>query len=305
MKYFFLLLGFLFSSVSFAQTSQIELEENLRAELGQVNSVYQVREDIIPNILATLKGSAFGNRDLLDQLTIARKKAISVTFSPALTRDSLAFIHFEKVQNDLWVSLSNVSTALDKYPALQSNDNLIKLLSQLEAQENRIQIEKTRYNEAAQRLKTFVEARKEKFDYQFFEDHHDGVAVKVDFKNETPPPTQLHNEEPEPDINDFIEITDEPKPIQNIQKLIVYPEEAKKQALEGKVTFEVLIGKYGEVRKIVIEKADYDIFRKPVIEAMKKVKFTPGKQNGKPVMVWYPQSVVFKLLPNENEPTQH
>jgi len=118
-------------------------------------------------------------------------------------------------------------------------------------------------------------------------------SVKLNLR-QTPP------EEEEPGRDDFIDITEEPHPLQNIQSLIVYPEEAKKSALEGKVMVQILIGRDGEIKKIEILHADYDIFRQPVIDAFKKVKFTPALQGKKPVAIWYTQSINFRLPPADS-----
>jgi TonB family protein len=108
-----------------------------------------------------------------------------------------------------------------------------------------------------------------------------------------PPPVK--EVEKEPSKEDFIDVTDEPKPTQNIQASIVYPEQAKRSNLEGKVTFDALINTDGRVLKVDIEKADYDVFRQPVIDAVMKIRFTPARQNQTPVKVWYTQTVSFKL----------
>ncbi len=104
---------------------------------------------------------------------------------------------------------------------------------------------------------------------------------------------------PEPDKapaeDEFVEYTEEPKPTANIQSLVVYPETAKKANLEGKVTFSALIGKDGRVEKVNIDKADYEMFKQPVIDAVTKVRFTPARQNQTPVRVWYTQVISFKL----------
>lgn len=76
--------------------------------------------------------------------------------------------------------------------------------------------------------------------------------------------------------------------------------------MEGRVSFSMLIGKDGNVRRIVIDHADYDIFRQPVIDAMQKVRFSPAKgEDGKPIMVWYTQSINFKLKTDEDEQDHH
>jgi TonB family protein len=106
----------------------------------------------------------------------------------------------------------------------------------------------------------------------------------------TPPPDNN-----DPGIDEFIDVSEEPKPTENIQGLVKYPETARHGNLEGKVTYNALIGKDGRVEKVVIEKADYDVFKQPVIDALLKTRFTPARQNQTPVKVWYTGTVSFKL----------
>jgi protein TonB len=117
------------------------------------------------------------------------------------------------------------------------------------------------------------------------------------------PPQSVSDDEPSQD--DFIEIDEEPRPLNDIQKLVIYPEDAKRSGLEGKVTCSLLIGKDGNIKRIHIDKADDDIFRQPVLEAWKKVRFSPARKDGKSVQVWYTQAINFKLISNEAEPNQH
>ena len=105
--------------------------------------------------------------------------------------------------------------------------------------------------------------------------------------------------------NDESGFSDAAKSLHNLDDLIVYPEEAKKLGLEGKVTFAVLVDESGKVQKVDIEKADNDIFRQPVIEAVSKIHFPPSRKNGKPTMIWYIKSVLFKLYPEEIKPHQY
>ncbi|MEI8134560.1 MAG: TonB family protein [bacterium] len=109
-----------------------------------------------------------------------------------------------------------------------------------------------------------------------------------------PPPVKAV-EEALPSEEDFVSVDEEPKPTVNIQTLVVYPDQAKRSNLEGKVTFSAMIGKDGKVMKINIDKADYDVFRQPVIDAVSKVRFTPARQNHTPVVVWYTQTINFKI----------
>ncbi len=93
----------------------------------------------------------------------------------------------------------------------------------------------------------------------------------------------------------------DPKPLNNIQKLVEYPEEAKRSQLEGKVTFSALIGKDGNVEKVTIDKASDEIFKQPTIDAVKKVRFSPALgPDGNPARVWYTQTVSFKMPLSES-----
>jgi protein TonB len=103
-------------------------------------------------------------------------------------------------------------------------------------------------------------------------------------------------DEPEPGIDDFIDVTEEPAPIKPIESLVEYPETAKRSGLEGKVIVAALIGKDGAVEKVVVQKADYDIFKQAAIDAMMKARFTPARQNGTPVRVWLSKTITFKLV---------
>lgn len=109
-----------------------------------------------------------------------------------------------------------------------------------------------------------------------------------------PPPPPPPPGDPEQDA--FIpDITQDAKPTQNIQSIVKYPEQARKANLEGKVSFSALIGEDGKVRKVVIDKADYEVFKQPVIDAVMSVRFTPALQNQTPAKVWYSQTVSFKI----------
>lgn len=98
-----------------------------------------------------------------------------------------------------------------------------------------------------------------------------------------------------PDRDAFVDIQDEPKPIQNIQSLVAYPEVAKRSGVEGKVTASVLIGKDGHVEQVHIDKSDNDIFNQAATDALMKARFTPARQNGVPVRVWWTLPIVFRL----------
>jgi protein TonB len=102
-------------------------------------------------------------------------------------------------------------------------------------------------------------------------------------------------QEAEPSKDEFVDVSDEPEPVVPIEKLIQYPEVAKRSGLEGKVVVEALIAKDGHVEKVDVVKSDYDVFKQPAVDAILKAKFTPARQNGVPLRIWITRSIVFKL----------
>lgn len=115
----------------------------------------------------------------------------------------------------------------------------------------------------------------------------------------TSAPTQLHIskpvEEAEPKEGDFVDVSDPPTEITPIQKLVVYPEVARRSGLEGDVQADILIGKDGHVKKVHILKSDYDIFKQAATDALMKATFTPARQNGTPLDVWTTEVIHFRL----------
>jgi protein TonB len=102
-------------------------------------------------------------------------------------------------------------------------------------------------------------------------------------------------EEGDPSKDDFIDVSEEPKPVQDIQKLVVYPPNAQRTNIEGKVVVSALVGEDGRVKKVEVEKSDHPWLDQAAIEAMMKARFTPAKQGDKAVKVWYTQTIIFKL----------
>jgi periplasmic protein TonB len=101
--------------------------------------------------------------------------------------------------------------------------------------------------------------------------------------------------EEEPKEGEFVDVEQEPEPIEPIEKAIQYPEVAKRSGLEGKVELDALIGTDGRVIKVNILKSDFDVFKQAAEEAVKKTRFTPARQNGQPLKVWITRTIRFKL----------
>jgi LemA protein len=125
----------------------VQLDENVKAQLGQLNNVYQQRADLIPNLVETVKGAAIQERGTLTDVISARSRATSMQLTPEALKDPQAFENFQKAQGELGGALSRLMVVVEKYPQLQSQGNFPVLMSQLEGQENRIRVERNRYND--------------------------------------------------------------------------------------------------------------------------------------------------------------
>jgi len=119
------------------------------AAWGEVQNQYQRRADLVPNLVATVKGYAAQEANVLEAVTQARAKATSVTISPEKL-DEQSMHRFEQAQGELSSALSRLLVASERYPDLKSNQNFRDLQAQLEGTENRIAIARRRYIEAVQ-----------------------------------------------------------------------------------------------------------------------------------------------------------
>ena len=134
-----------------AYNSLVSLEENVDSQWANVESAYQRRADLIPNLVETVKGYAAHERETLEGVIEARSKASSVSIDPSnLTEENLA--QFQAAQDQLSSALSKLMVVVERYPDLKANENFLQLQSQLEGTENRINVERNKYNEIA---KTF------------------------------------------------------------------------------------------------------------------------------------------------------
>ncbi|MDC8003124.1 LemA family protein [Aureisphaera galaxeae] len=126
--------------------SFVSLDEDVGAQWGNVESSYQRRADLIPNIVNTAKGYAEFEQETLIKVTEARSKATSVTIDPSnITPEQLA--QFQEVQNGLSSALARLLAVFERYPDLKANENFKELINELERTENRINTERNRFNE--------------------------------------------------------------------------------------------------------------------------------------------------------------
>jgi LemA protein len=132
------------------------LDQGTQAQWAQVENVYQRRADLVPNLVATVKGAANFEQSTLTAVTEARSRVGQVTTGAVenIARDPQAFARFQQAQDALSSALSRLMVVVERYPELKATQNFRELQAQLEGTENRIAVERMRFNEAAQAFNT-------------------------------------------------------------------------------------------------------------------------------------------------------
>jgi len=123
-------------------------DEAVKAAWAEVANQYQRRADLVPNLVATVKGSADFERETLEAVVQARAKATSIAATPELVNDPEAFQRFEAAQGELSRALSRLLVTVERYPDLKASASFRDLQAQLEGTENRIAVARNRYIEA-------------------------------------------------------------------------------------------------------------------------------------------------------------
>jgi LemA protein len=131
-------------------------DENVKAAWSQVQNEYQRRADLVPNLVATVKGYAKQEQSVLVQVTEARAKATQTVLPPDVLTNPQAFQAYEQNQARLQTSLSRLLAISENYPDLKSNQNFIALQAQLEGTENRITVARRDYIAAVQEFNTML-----------------------------------------------------------------------------------------------------------------------------------------------------
>ncbi len=131
-------------------------EENAKAKWADVQSQYQRRADLIPNLVNSVRGFADQERDVLTRVTEARANATRVTVSPDQLTDPEAMRRFTEAQGQLSAAIIPLQRLQEAYPELRSQENFMALQSQLEGTENRIAVSRRDYNEAVQAYNTEI-----------------------------------------------------------------------------------------------------------------------------------------------------
>ena len=121
------------------------LDEDTKAAWSEVVNQYQRRADLIPNLVATVKGYAAHEKETLEGVVEARAKATSIQVTPEMLRDQAAFEQFQKAQAGLSSALGRLIAVAENYPNLKADQNFRDLQSQLEGTENRITVARKRY----------------------------------------------------------------------------------------------------------------------------------------------------------------
>jgi LemA protein len=132
------------------------LDEQVTAAWAEVLSQYQRRSDLIPNIVATVKGEANFEQETLTKVIEARSKATSIQATPELVNDPAAFNKFQQAQGELSGALSRLMAVSEAYPNLKANQAFQDLRVQLEGTENRITVARNKYIAAVQAYNTKV-----------------------------------------------------------------------------------------------------------------------------------------------------
>ncbi len=129
--------------------SLVGLDQGVQAQWAQVENVYQRRLDLIPNLVETVKGAANFEKETYTAVAEARSKAGQVTVGKDVTSDPAAFQRFQQAQDSLGAALSRLMVVSERYPDLKATQAFRDLQAQLEGTENRIAVERMRFNEAA------------------------------------------------------------------------------------------------------------------------------------------------------------
>lgn len=158
MKRLIIVLVGVFAALSFSScgyNTMVSKDENVKGKWAQVENAYQRRADLIPNLVATVKGAAEHEQSTLTAVVEARAKATSVTVDPSnLTEEAIA--QYQQTQDALSQSIGRLLVSVEAYPDLKANSNFQELQAQLEGTENRISVERRAYNEAVQDYNTTV-----------------------------------------------------------------------------------------------------------------------------------------------------
>lgn len=138
-----------------AYNGMVSMEEDVNTKWAQVENQYQRRSDLIPNLVNTIKGYATHEKETLEGVIAARSQATQITVDPSnLTPEALA--EYQQAQGAVTSALGKLLAISESYPDLKANQNFLELQAQLEGTENRINVARNTFNEAAQTYNTSI-----------------------------------------------------------------------------------------------------------------------------------------------------
>lgn len=132
----------------------VTLDQDVQRSWSQVENQYQRRADLIPNLVNTVKGYANFEQKVLTDVTEARARVGQFNITPEVLNDPAAFQKFQQLQGDLSSALSRLLVTVENYPELKANEGFLQLQAQLEGTENRISVERKKFNESVQSYNT-------------------------------------------------------------------------------------------------------------------------------------------------------
>ncbi len=133
----------------------VGLEESVTAQWAQVENAYQRRADLIPNLVNTVKGYADFEKETLTGVIEARAKATGITIDPT-NLDANSIQQFQAAQDGLSSALSRLMVVVERYPDLKANQGFLDLQAQLEGTENRISLERRKFNDTTRSYNTYI-----------------------------------------------------------------------------------------------------------------------------------------------------
>lgn len=145
--------------VGFSYNGMVSSSQGVDQQWAQVQNQYQRRADLVPNLVATVSGAANFEKSTLTEITDARASVGQIKLDPnAAPTDPAKLAEFQKAQDRLGSALSRLLVVIERYPDLKANSNFLTLQAQLEGTENRVAVERGRFNEAVQRYNTKVKS---------------------------------------------------------------------------------------------------------------------------------------------------
>lgn len=150
-----LLVFIVYNAFKNSYNNMVALDEGVKTAWSNVQTQYQRRSDLIPNLVNTVKGFAQQEQDVLIGVTEARAKASSIQVDPE-NLNAAALQQFQAAQGELSSALSRLLVTVERYPELKSNQNFLELQAQLEGTENRIAVARDRFNSSVQQYNTKI-----------------------------------------------------------------------------------------------------------------------------------------------------